>query len=81
MPARRVISYGRSTSTQKVYGENSRPTAESLRALAGVFMAQSRWRKAEPYLLRAVKANEVVAGTDDGLVLVPLGGLCDLYDR
>ena len=52
-----------------------------MRVLAGLYMAQSEWGKAEPYLLRAVKANETAAGADDGLVLVPLWGLCDLYDR
>jgi hypothetical protein len=31
--------------------------------------------------VRAVKAIEVANGPDDGQVLVPLWGLCDLYDR
>jgi tetratricopeptide (TPR) repeat protein len=49
--------------------------------MAGLYMAQQSWQKAEPYLVRAVKAVEVANGPDDGLVLVPLWGLCDLYDR
>lgn len=32
-------------------------------------------------MLRAVKAIEVSTGPDDGQVLIPLWGLCDLYDR
>jgi len=65
----------------KVFGENSIRTSEILRALAGMSMAQSDWGKAEPYLLRAVKASETATGPDDNMVLVPLWGLCDLYDR
>jgi tetratricopeptide (TPR) repeat protein len=65
----------------KIFGENSTKTSESLRAMAGLYMAQSDWSKAEPYLLRAVKGSEVAAGPDDNMVLVPLWGLCDLYDR
>ena len=28
-----------------------------------------------------MKGSEAAAGPDDGMVLVPLWGLCDLYDR
>ena len=52
-----------------------------MRAVAGVYMFQSSWDKAEPYMVRALKAVEVANGPDDGQVLVPLWGLCDLYDR
>ncbi len=66
----------------KAYGENSGPTSESLRMMAGLFMAQKQWDKAEPYLLRAVKGSEVASGgRDPNIVLIPLYGLCDLYDR
>ncbi len=40
--------------------------------------AQSDWPKAETYLLRSVKGAEVA---EPELVLIPLWGLCDLYDR
>ena len=49
--------------------------------MAGLYMAQQDWGKAEPYLVRAVKANEAALGPDDNLVLVPLWGLCSLYDQ
>jgi tetratricopeptide (TPR) repeat protein len=63
-------------------GENSGQTAECLRTMAGVYMAQQMWAKAEPFLLRAVKAEEQAStGPDDPSVMVPLWGLCDLYDR
>jgi hypothetical protein len=39
--------------------------------MAGLYMAQGSWGKAEPYLLRAVKAIEVSTGPDDGQVLIP----------
>ena len=61
------------------YGEKSSRTAESLRTLAGLYEVQGRYEKAEPYLLRAVKANEATG--DDGLILIPLWGLCDAYDH
>ena len=64
-----------------IFGENSPRTSESLRAMAGLYMGQSQWGKAEPYLLRAVKAQEVANGPEDSQVLIPLWGLCDLYDR
>jgi tetratricopeptide (TPR) repeat protein len=52
-----------------------------LRTMAGLYMAQGDWAKAEPFLLRAVKASQGAAGADDNKTLVPLYGLCDLYDR
>jgi hypothetical protein len=55
--------------------------SESLRAMAGLYELQQQWEKAEPYLVRAVKGSEVAAGPDDNMTLVPLWGLCDLYDR
>jgi hypothetical protein len=58
----------------KNFGENISRTSESLRAMAGLYMAQRSWDKAEPYLLRAVKATEVASGPDDGQVLIPLVG-------
>lgn len=63
------------------FGENSTRTADSLRAMAGVYMVQGQGDKAEPYLLRAVKGSEVAAGPDDNMTLVAVWGLCDLYDR
>jgi tetratricopeptide (TPR) repeat protein len=65
----------------KIFGENSTRTSESLSAMAGLYMAQSDWSKAESYLLRAIKGSEAAAGPDDNMVLVPLWGMCDLYDR
>lgn len=65
----------------KAYGENSGPTSESLRMMALVYRVQKKWDKAEPYLLRAVKSSEIAAGPETNDVLVPLYGLCDLYDR
>lgn len=63
------------------FGENSTRTAEVLRWLAGLHMAQEDWAGGEMFLLRAVKASENATGPDDNLTLVPLYGLCDLYDR
>ena len=80
MPPRGYFSRALDISV-KNFGENSSRTSESLRAMAGLYMAQRSWDKAEPYLLRAVKATEVANGPDDGQVLIPLWGLCDLYDR
>lgn len=60
------------------FGDNSPPAEESLRTLAGLYMAQSDWPKAETYLLRAVKSAEV---GDPAMLLIPLWGLCDVYDR
>ena len=63
----------------RAFGEKSSRASESFRTLAGLYMAQSQWDKAEVYLLRAVKAVE---GPDDtGDVLMPLWGLCDMYER
>ncbi len=64
------------------FGEKSSRTADSFRALAGLYMAQSKWDKAEVYLLRAVKAVEGDgAAPDDAMLLMPLWGLCDMYER
>jgi hypothetical protein len=49
--------------------------------MAGLFDSQRQFDKAEPYLLRALKGSEVAAGPDDNMTLVPLWGLCDMYDR
>jgi tetratricopeptide (TPR) repeat protein len=64
----------------KAFGENSFATSESLRALAGLCMKEKKHDKAESYLVRAVKANEVMGEPDGNEVLIPLWGLCDLYD-
>jgi tetratricopeptide (TPR) repeat protein len=61
------------------FGEKSSRASESFRTLAGLYMAQSQWDKAEVYLLRAVKAVE--DPDDTGHVLMPLWGLCDNYER
>ena len=63
----------------RAYGENSSRAAESERALAGLYMAQSQWDKAETYLVRAVKALD--NPDHEGEVLMPLWGLCDMYER
>jgi tetratricopeptide (TPR) repeat protein len=66
----------------QAFGEKSSRAAESFRGLAGLYMAESKWDKAETYLLRSVKALEA-DGTnpDDAMLLMPLWGLCDLYER
>ena len=65
----------------KMSGDNDPRAVESLRALAGLYMAESDWPKAETYLLRAVKGAETSSGPDNYMVLVPLWGLCDMYDK
>ena len=60
------------------FGENSGATAESFRSMAGLYESRSQWDKAEALLLRAVRAEEPSGDND---VLIPLWGLCDLYDR
>jgi len=62
----------------KMSGDNNPRAVESLRAMAGFYEAQSDWPKAETYLVRAVKGAEV---SEPQMVLVPLWGLCDMYDR
>ncbi|MGB8062027.1 MAG: tetratricopeptide repeat protein [Candidatus Sulfotelmatobacter sp.] len=62
----------------KMSGDNNSRVVDSLRNMAGLYEAQSDWPKAETYLLRAVKGAEVA---EPDLVLIPLWGLCDLYDR
>jgi tetratricopeptide (TPR) repeat protein len=64
--------------TTKAKGDNDPRAVESLRNTAGLYMAQSDWRKAEMYLLRAVKGAESAAPE---MELIPLWGLCDMYDR
>jgi tetratricopeptide (TPR) repeat protein len=66
---------------QKNFGENSFRTSESLKLLAGVYIVQKDYDKGEAYLIRAVKANEAMAGPEEYEVLIPLWGLCSLYDR
>lgn len=64
--------------TTKMNGDNDPRAVESLRNIAGLYMAQSDWPKAESYLQRAVKGAEAA---DPQMVLIPLWGLCDMYDR
>jgi len=66
---------------EKNFGENSFRTSESLKLLAGIYVLQNNYDKGETYLIRAVKANEVMAGPEEYEVLIPLWGLCSLYDR
>lgn len=49
--------------------------------MAGLYMAQSDWSKAKPYLFRAITGSGAAAGPDDNMVLVPLWEMCDLYDH
>lgn len=63
------------------FGEHSQRTSEALRMMAGLYMAQSDWPQSETYLLRAVRAVESPVGQDDALVLIPVWGLCSVYDR
>jgi tetratricopeptide (TPR) repeat protein len=62
----------------KMAGDNNPRAVESLRMVAGFYESQNDWSKAEPYLLRAVKGAE---SSEPQMVLVPLWGLCDMYDR
>lgn len=62
----------------KMSGDNNPRAVDGLRDMAGFYEAQSDWPKAETYLLRSVKGAEVA---EPELVLIPLWGLCDLYDR
>lgn len=64
----------------KAFGENNSRTASSLGTLAGLYMVQSSWAKAETYMLRSVKAEEAASGPDDYEMVMPLWGLCSLYD-
>lgn len=59
-------------------GDRNSRAVEGLRNMAGFYEAQSDWPRAESYLLRSVKGAEE---GDPGMVLIPLWGLCDLYDR
>lgn len=64
----------------KHFGENDSRTAESMRAMAGFYMMQQDWPHAETFLLRAVSADEASGGPNNGFIIVPLWGLCSLYD-
>jgi tetratricopeptide (TPR) repeat protein len=64
--------------TTKANGDNDPRAVDSLRNIAGLYMAQSDWPKAETYLLRAVKGAQAAA---PDMELIPLWGLCDLYDK
>jgi tetratricopeptide (TPR) repeat protein len=64
--------------TTKANGDNDPRAVDSLRNIAGLYMAQSDWPKAETYLLRAVNGAEAAAPQ---MELIPLWGLCDMYDR
>lgn len=62
----------------KMNGDKSPLAVDTLRIVAGLYESQGDYPKAEPYLLRSVKGAEA---SDPYSVLVPLWGLCDLYDR
>ena len=64
--------------TARSVGDNNPLAIESLRGLAHLYEEQGDWPKAEVYLLRAVKGAE---GAGNGMLIIPLWGLCDLYDR
>lgn len=64
--------------TEAASGDNDPRAVEQLRTMAGLYMFQSDWKTAEMYLLRAVKGAETAA---PDRVLMPLWGLCDMYDR
>jgi tetratricopeptide (TPR) repeat protein len=66
-------------SMSNIAPEKSAVTAESLRMMAGLYEVQGQYEKAEPYLLRAVRADDLLG--DDDLTLIPLYGLCDVYDH
>lgn len=64
--------------TSRSVGDNNPLAVESLRGLAHLYQEQGDWPKAEVSLLRAVKGAE---GAGNGMLIIPLWGLCDLYDR
>jgi len=49
--------------------------------MADVYEAQTMYDKAEPYLLRAVKASEIAGGPDNDMTGVAVWALCNFYDR
>lgn len=59
-------------------GDSNARAVEGLRNMAGFYEAQSDWPRAESYLLRSVKGAEEA---EPDMVLIPLWGLCDLYER
>ncbi len=66
---------------EKTFGENSDQVARSLISLAIVPYAQQAYDKAEPNLLRAVRIDESLFGKDAVDTLIPLGSLCNLYEK
>jgi tetratricopeptide (TPR) repeat protein len=64
----------------KNFGETDERTSGVLHGVGNFYMSRKDWGKAEGYLLRSLKAEETLEGQDDNLVLVPLWGLCWLYD-
>jgi hypothetical protein len=47
---------------------------------ARVYLAQKDYEHAEPYFLRAVNIDQALYGTDNIGLLIPLSGLCGIYD-
>ena len=65
----------------KNFGENSIPASQALRKVADGYEAQGMYDKAEPYLLRALKASEISAGPDSDMTGIAVWGMCNFYDR
>lgn len=69
---------------RKFYGENSVGFAEMLPVMAGVYLSQGDYEKAEPYLLQAVDIEEKLYNYDPrygGIELRMLATLCKVYDK
>jgi len=55
--------------------------AKAILAAASVYMAQKDWAKTEPYVLRAVKTQQALAGKDSPYTVISLSQLCYVYDQ
>jgi tetratricopeptide (TPR) repeat protein len=65
----------------KTFGESSDRVALSLSIASNVFILQKAYDKAEAYNLRALHIDEAFYGQDGFGLNVPLGYLCDVYDK
>jgi len=67
-----------------VYGENSAGFSEALRVVAGVYLYQQAYDKAEAYLVQAATIEEKLYGHEeqsDPMGSINLSMLCNLYER
>jgi tetratricopeptide (TPR) repeat protein len=80
-----LIAHSTSIEKRKAYGENSTGYSEVLRAVAGVYMYQKAYEKAEACLVQAASIEEKLYGQNAGnygpMAYINLDTLCTLYDR